>query len=58
MKFKQINLKTFNTRKPLCFLDDGDVDVVVCNNVGAPEIYENLGGNEVNFWLKVNVMHR
>lgn len=36
--------------------DDGDVDVVVCNNVGAPEIYENIGGNEQN-WIKVNVMH-
>ncbi|CAB4028055.1 Peroxinectin A, partial [Paramuricea clavata] len=34
------------------------MDVVVCNNVGPAEIYENLGGNEVNFWIKVKVMHR
>ncbi|CAB4044079.1 Hypothetical predicted protein, partial [Paramuricea clavata] len=40
------------------FDDDGDMDVVVCNNVGPAEIYENLGGNEVNFWIKVKVMHR
>ena len=42
----------------LLTIDDGDMDVVVCNNVGPPEIQENLGGNQFNLWIKVKVMHR
>ena len=38
-------------------LDDGDEDVVVCNNLGPPQLYENKGGN-TNNWIKVNVVHK
>ncbi|XP_031572884.1 uncharacterized protein LOC116306893 [Actinia tenebrosa] len=38
------------------FDDDGDEDVVVCNNLGPPQLYDNKGGNKRN-WLKVRVVH-
>ena len=44
---------------PCAFSDpgDGDEDVVICNNVGAPNVFKNEGGN-ANNWVKVKVVHR
>lgn len=55
MKFKNLWYKVVYLYQ--LYLDDGDEDVVVCNNVGAPEIFKNIGGNKQN-WIKVKVMHR
>ncbi|KAK3733354.1 hypothetical protein QZH41_013682 [Actinostola sp. cb2023] len=40
----------------LISLHDGDEDVVVCNNLGPPQLYENKGGN-TNNWIKVQAVH-
>jgi len=37
--------------------DDGDEDIIVCNNVGAPFFYQNQQ-NESNKWIRIRVVHR
>ena len=39
------------------FDNDGDEDVAVAGNVGAPKLFQNQGGNKMN-WIKVKAMHR
>ena len=39
------------------FQDDGDEDIVVCNNIGAPFFYQNQQ-REPNNWIRVRVVHR
>ena len=38
-------------------LDDGDEDIIVCNNFGEPFFYQNLQ-MEPNNWIRIRVMHR
>lgn len=38
-------------------VDDGDEDVIVCNNVGAPFFYQ-YQQKEPNNWIRVRAVHQ
>ena len=39
------------------FDKDGDEDILVANNIGAPRLFENEGGNRKN-WIRIRPMHK
>ena len=39
------------------FDNDGDEDLLVADNVGAPRFFMNEGGN-LNNWIRIRPMHK
>ena len=50
-------ISTYRDVRYFIFQDDGDEDIVVCNNIGAPFFYQNQQ-REPNNWIRVRVVHR